>query len=794
MLFYKSLPVIFSLFFLPTSAQHNAEKQAITQKFTYTSEKVSELYLVWGTNFWKCPKREFLPAGTYVKDSLAYTKMSHTGNAFYTSLTLPYSTELNYFFWSPKDNMGKEVNAWDNNGQGSYLNKFDTNKSVSINDSKISIYRPAFSILRVGKFFLFFSLFLLLLIFLLKKEDRTPGKISFVAGSLVTAFIYIFLARAEIAQLSHKTIPVILGSAFSDMLWLFAITILFFPLIHFFRNKKTSSNVSFTIFSLVILLTVLASILNIEVVKQLGTPLSIKWLYYSDFGKGNDARAGILKTLTPVFIKNILMLVASFIIISLSLSVSAKNLLKHRKFVIPVFSVLFIFYLVCFYEYKNNHFTTAKVEAPAIAFISSVFDPGGQEQLLKSKIAMETEKYLNDYHNNFYASAPESNVIDNVILFVSESTPKQFIGIYDSVFNCTPNIKKWSSISRAYTNMYAHIPSTPNSMFTLLSGVYPMVDYKLASSEKLQITSSLPKVLNSNGWATSLFFSSDLSYAGMDKFARNENISTIQDYNTLPCSQKYTTTQSNIDGVNDECLVNSYFNWVDSSSIKKKFSILWTNQTHFPYYIDKERVYTKENANLNRYLNALHHTDVAFNQLMSELQKRNKLKSTLVIFIADHGEAFNTHEQTLHASRIYEENVHIPCFLYNPVLFKGTSDSQIHGLVDIDVTISHLLGMQKPKEWQGRSLLDDKAGGRTFFGSPYTDLLIGTRDKDWKYIYNVDTREPELYSLSNDPKELNNVSDQYPEITRKEHEMLVGWMKYEHNKYNEMTGAKTVSR
>lgn len=221
----------------------------------------------------------------------------------------------------------------------------------------------------------------------------------------------------------------------------------------------------------------------------------------------------------------------------------------------------------------------------------------------------------------------------------------------------------------------------------------------------------------------------------------------------------------------------------DSTKLKKKFSMFWTNQTHYPYYTNTDTSYTKENDNLNRYLNALHHTDKVFGELMTELKKRNELKSTLVIFVADHGEAFNTHYQTLHASRVYEENVHIPCILFNPVFYKGQYDNNIHGLIDIDVTIANLLGLQKPKEWQGKSLFDTTKDGRTFFISPYTDLILGTRNKNWKYIYDADTKENELYNLATDPKELFNVSDRYPEVVKKEHEILIAWVQYIHKKY-----------
>jgi len=796
-MFFSSVRLYLLLFFtaaflINASAQNDANKKFISQKFVYKTAKADEVYMVWATDYWRTPAKKFWPKNTHLKDKFAYTKLTRQGNSFYTSILLPYNSRVDYFFWVPKNNKGEKIIGWDTNSKSDYTSNFTENKTIEINDSKLYIEYPKFTILSAGTPFLIISLLLFLIVFFLFKKNRKLNALLLVAGFLSGAVIYVFFARAEIADLYHKSLPLISGAVFQDLLWLFVIGVLFFPLLYIFKEKIIVRNVLLILFFLVVTITVLASLLNIEVVKQLGTPFNYRWLYYSDFLRGNDARAGVSETLTGTFLSNIFLLLTSYILTGVTAAIVIKNILRSKRADLFLTALLFIFFLVSFYEYRHNYFKAATIQAPVIAFVSSVFEPGAEAQILKTKVSDETAQYIINYHNNFYTSAPaNSNQIDNIILFVSESTPQQYISVYDSTFKCTPNLKKWSGISSVYTNMYAQIPSTPNSMLTLVSGIYPMIDYKSAVSEKIKLPPvSLAKILDDNGWATSLLFSSDLHYSDMNVYAKNQGFSFTADFNTMPCNKKFTITHSDIDGLDDECLIENYFKWADTTKLKKKFSMLWTNQTHYPYYTDTDTSYTKENDNLNRYLNALHHTDKVFGELMTELKKRNKLKSTLVIFIADHGEAFNTHYQTLHASRVYEENVHIPCMLFNPVLFKRQYDNNIHGLIDIDVTIAHLLGLQKPKEWQGKSLFDTTKNGRTFFISPYTDLISGTRNKNWKYIYDADTKQNELYNLATDPKELFNVSDRYPEVVKKEREVLTGWVQYVHKKYNEWENGK----
>lgn len=782
-----------TVFSINAYTQNDSNKNLISQKFVYKSSRVAEVYMVWATNYWKTPSKKFWPKDTYLQDGFAYTKLIQDGNSFYTSIILPYNSRLDYFFWIPKDKKGEKIIGWDTNLKSNYTSNFTENKTVEVNDSKLYIEYPKFTILSAGLQTFIISLVIFLIVFFVFKKNRNLNAHHLVIGFLNGAFIYTFLARAEIADLFHQKLLLISGYVFQDLFWLLIIGILFFPLLYIFRKKSIIRNVLLVIFFLIAVITVISSLLNIEVIKQLGTTFNYRWLYYSDFLKGNDASAAISETFTDSFLINIFLLLASYVLIGVTIAIIIKNIARNKKATLSLIVMLCIFVLVSFYEYQTNYFKTSTIQVPVTAFIASVFEPGAKEKILKTKISDSTLQYINNYHNNFYASAFDSNhIIDNIILFVSESTPERYINLYDSTFNCTPNLKKWSSISSIYTNMYAQIPSTPNSMLTLVSGIYPMVSYKSAVTEKIQLPPvSLERLLNDNGWATSLFFSSDLSYSDMNVFVKKQGFSLAKDFNTMPCNKKFTTTHTNVDGLDDECLIDNYFKWTDTPKLKKKFSMLWTNQTHYPYYANSDSLYAKDNDNLNRYLNALHHTDKVFGELMTELEKRNKLKSTLVIFVADHGEAFNVHGQTLHASRIYEENVHIPCMLFNPVFYKGHRDNNIHGLIDIDVTIAHLLGLQKPKDWQGRSLFDTTKDGRTFFISPYTDLLLGTRDKQWKYIYNADRNWSELYNLTTDPKELYNVSDKYPEVVKKENEILIGWAQYVYKKYDQWEKTQT---
>ena len=166
----------------------------------------------------------------------------------------------------------------------------------------------------------------------------------------------------------------------------------------------------------------------------------------------------------------------------------------------------------------------------------------------------------------------------------------------------------------------------------------------------------------------------------------------------------------------------------------------------------------------------------------------------MVIVVGDHGEAFGTHNQSTHASYIYEENVNIPCIIYSPLLCKGDTSNRIGGLVDIVPTIAGIAGLPIAPEWQGKSLFSPVQHDRAFFITPYSDFLFGSRSSRWKYIYNVLNNKDELYDLVDDPKELKNLSSLHPDIAKREHELIAAWVQYHKGKLEQWEKEKLIRR
>jgi arylsulfatase A-like enzyme len=769
------------------SSDSTSIKTLVTQTITYHTSKASDVYIFWSLNNWATPaSREYWPRNSALKeDKMVQTKMNRNKDNFSVDISLPAKSNISYMFWVPVDVNGDSTDGWDTYGKMFFSSNFSGNKKININDD--ALWMPAkkstFNILKAGSSVLLATIIICIALIFVFRKHISYSAVNLYTGTLIFSVIIMAIVRTQMNGLFKENSFYFFGSVLDDLLWLFFISVIFYLLVSLFK-KSPKMKIGTTVFFVLLLISsLLFSLLNIEIVQRLGRPLNYQWLYYSDFMKGPDAKNAIAYNMSSNLEFNILLLLLSSLIFG-----SCYSLLPvYKKWLKMPLLICGIFLLgIGYAENKKFGYDTHKTANPIVELLSSAINTEKKPQIFSMSVSPETQRYIQNYHSINYGSRLDSNgVINNIILFVLESTGKRYINIYDSTYNVTPNLKKWKNIATVFNNNYAHIPSTSNSMLSMVSGIYPNIGFRsVVGKVQREDLPSIPGELKKQGWNTSMFSSADLSFGNMEGYARKNDFMFVGDSKTISCSyKKFEVTNTSLDGLDDRCIINHYVEWGDSLKNKKKFSMFWTNQTHYPYAFntDTKVQYVNNNEEFNRYLNALHNADEAFGMLMNGLQKRNILKSTLVIVVGDHGEAFGTHDQTGHGSKIYEENISIPCLIYNPMLCSGKTENKITSLIDIAPTIAHIVGIQKPKAWEGKSLFANTNDDRAFFICPYSDFLFGTRTGNWKYIYNATTNEDELYDLEKDPKELKNIAAQHRDIVKREYEMLGAWIQY-HNR------------
>jgi choline-sulfatase len=202
--------------------------------------------------------------------------------------------------------------------------------------------------------------------------------------------------------------------------------------------------------------------------------------------------------------------------------------------------------------------------------------------------------------------------------------------------------------------------------------------------------------------------------------------------------------------------------WLERNSTAPFFLFLHLYDLHTPYVLPQGvRVRGGEAG----YDAELTYVDRVLGDFFAFLQARDLLKRSLIVFTSDHGEGLGDHDESAHGYFVYQSTIRVPLIIHWPESSAHVAQKradQPASLLDVAPTILDALGVQRPKEMQGRSLIASKGAQPIYSESLYARKHFGcaalrtVRLERYKYI---DAPEPELYDLGTDPGELHNLYD-----------------------------------
>ena len=153
---------------------------------------------------------------------------------------------------------------------------------------------------------------------------------------------------------------------------------------------------------------------------------------------------------------------------------------------------------------------------------------------------------------------------------------------------------------------------------------------------------------------------------------------------------------------------------------------------------------------------------------IKDLRRQNLLKKTILVILADHGEALGENGPIGHG---YSFNI----IAQVPLIFfpgEGHGEKVIDdlvGLVDVAPSICSLLGIKAPPSFKGKNFFDPCFQKKEYeFSEAAADIpghLI--RSKTHFFKYDLRTKEAHLYDLRSDPYELKDISNDHVGLVRK---------------------------
>ena len=365
----------------------------------------------------------------------------------------------------------------------------------------------------------------------------------------------------------------------------------------------------------------------------------------------------------------------------------------------------------------------------------------------------------------FLGGGPSRVKIRNVVLISIDTCRADYLGCYGYRRKITPNIDAVAKEGILFENVVVPIPLTLPSHSSMLTGTTPLyhgihdnLDYQLGQSNL-----TLAEILKDNGFVTGAIIS---CFVLDSQFGLDQGFDT---YNDQFEEEHYAGNISErIGGEASRFAVE----WLEEHKNERFFFFLHYFDPHTDY--EPPEPFASKFL-FNPYAGEIAYTDYCISRVIKKLKDLGLYDSTLLIITGDHGEMLGEHGESEHGFFIYESAIKVPLIFKLPGRHKSKRIKEMVGLIDIVPTVCSLLGIQLPRQVQGKDI------SSCLFGKSFPDRqrhiyceslyptkynansLLGVVTERWKYIQ---TTRPELYDIAEDPQESNNLVTKHPQRAR----------------------------
>jgi arylsulfatase A-like enzyme len=192
---------------------------------------------------------------------------------------------------------------------------------------------------------------------------------------------------------------------------------------------------------------------------------------------------------------------------------------------------------------------------------------------------------------------------------------------------------------------------------------------------------------------------------------------------------------------------------------------------------------TREQRHLQRayYLANVTMIDEKVGEIVEALEQNGYLENSIIIFTSDHGDCLTDHGHSQKWT-MYDAITRIPLIVWAPKRFKGGRViDELCQQMDLGPTILELAGVDVPHTLEAISMRESLEGdswkGRDYvFAEQVKDgILTGcefmtmVRNRQWKLVHFLDEPHGQLFNLTDDPDEVNNLwSDEASQAIKQE--------------------------
>ncbi len=369
----------------------------------------------------------------------------------------------------------------------------------------------------------------------------------------------------------------------------------------------------------------------------------------------------------------------------------------------------------------------------------------------------------------------------------------------------TPRIDTFAKEASSFRRAYAQAPNTPRSVPSFLASRYPsQLQVDRPSSNYPTIADDADFLFEALGAAgmTTIGMSSHFYFC--DRKRSPQSCPGVRDAMATNVWQgatewdneeAKTIADSNKDIAAPRIVAKATARLDQLAKSGDKFAMLVhlfePHSTYVPHAGDPEVTARGDERLKHLYDLEVAAVDAYVGKLLDALETSGLAKTTTVVLLSDHGEAFGVHRfagerQFFHGSTLYDEILHVPFMVRIPGAAPKQIDHVVE-LVDLAPTVAALFGVKAPASWRGQSLVPLLEGATVPPKAAYAEMQpvsewnhaaksMVSADGKWHVVYRISDSAWELYDLEKDPEERTNVFESNATQAAEMQKQLAGWM------------------
>lgn len=382
-----------------------------------------------------------------------------------------------------------------------------------------------------------------------------------------------------------------------------------------------------------------------------------------------------------------------------------------------------------------------------------------------------------------------------VVLITIDTLRFDRLGLYGYTKRPTsPVLDAWARETVVFDRATAPAPWTVPSLGALLTGRYPAEVGAYTNGDGIHPDfTTLAELFHAQGYATASFNTHALLIAARGGF--RQGFDSVYPSRVKPIvkgehKQPYALTEPLL------------MDWLQRHARDPFFIWVHDMDPHLPPTPGNPYL---EDPKWSRYDAEVRWMDEAVGRILERLRALGLGDELLVVFTADHGEAFgDLHGLSGHQDVMYDEVLRVPLLVQYPGMGTPRRIAEPVELLDVYATIAQLAGLPLPDGTRGESLVPLLDGTRAQRANPYGfnaryffedgTHWLAVRDREWKLMartrdsdrtaekrgaprWNLDDRSTyfELYRVADDPMEQNDVYEKHPEQISRLQPLLSDW-------------------